>query len=265
MNEVDKFFDELPSEDRKGADVFNDSKEEKPVVKTEDGAEKLEDREARKNRRERRQDAKLEAKDAMIEALNDRVKQLSQSESTKFQSEFKSSGEVPSEWIALYGDSPEAKRAWQMNEVLLNKAKQEAKDEALKEFESRQSASSQAARQAEEFIDQSLEDLEDKYNVDLTSKAPAAAKSRREFLGLVEELSPKDSDGLILAYADFDKTFEIYQNSRKSEKAADTTNRQKELAGRSMNRGGGAAGSEIPEGPINFQTARTAIRKMLNS
>ena len=237
--ELDKFFEGLPSEDKQLADVFNDKpKEEAPVQ----GEEPEDDGEVRKNRRHRRLEEALQKERESNIALAARIETLS--EVQKFTQETTKTGEVPHEWIALYGDTPEARRAWEMEERLISRAKEEAKNEALEEFENRQNKVVQEQKQYESLIDSELESLEDTYNVDLTSNAPSARKARREFLELVQSLSPKDEAGNIADYADFGSTFEVYQKTRQSEKSSETSNKQKELASRSMQKPGGD--SNIP-------------------
>lgn len=268
MNEIDKFFDDLPSQDKLVADVFDEENPEKVPVEgepktPEEGDESEASKEARKNRRERRLEEKLQRSQQMNIELNERVKVLS--ETKQFQTEFKPSNDMPAEWIALYGDTPEAKRAWQMNESLINRAKKEAKDEALQEFESKQNKAVQEQKQFEGLIDSELESLEDDFNVDLTSNAPAARKARREFLEMVQDLSPKDEEGNITSYADFGKTFENYQKIKKTEKVPDpTVNRAKELASRSMSKSSSNSNQDVIDGPITFETARRAINKFIS-
>lgn len=237
-NEVEKFFEGLPSEDKQLADVFNEKPKEETPEKEE---EKVSDFRV-KNRADRRlYDALQRERESNI-ALAAKLETLS--EVQKFTQDTKLSNEVPAEWIALYGDTPEAKKAWQMEERLISRAKEEAKAEALEEFESRQNRVVQEQKQYEQQIDSELEALEDTYNVDLTSNAPSARKARREFLEMVQSLSPKDEAGNIADYADFSSTFEVYQKTRQQDKSSETSGRQKELASRSMQRGGGDEGTQ---------------------
>jgi len=267
MTEIDKFFEGLPGEEKAPADVLDDKPEEgqapaegKP--NPEEGEEGEDNTQARKNRRERRLEQKYNETRDMNIALNERIKVLS--EAKQFQQEFKPSEDVPSEWTALYGDTPEAKKAWQMNQVLINRAKEEAKAEALTEFNNIQQKAIDDQKKFESVIDTELETLEDDFDVDLTSNAPAARKARREFLELVQKLSPKDEEGNIISYADFGSTFEIYQTSKK-DKPSEITNRAKELAARNMGRAPNAnAQQQVPQGPMNFQSARKAINKLIN-
>lgn len=140
--------------------------------------------------------------------------------------------DVPYEWLAMYGDNEDTRKAWKFQEKLLNDYKTQARQEALDAFRSEQERERAETEQAEEFIDNSLEELEESYGIDLTSKAPAARKARTEFLDLVQRLSPKDTDGNITSYVDFNEAFELYQ-SRKQVSSPETSRKQS-LASRSM-------------------------------
>lgn len=248
MSEIDTFFDGLPKQDEKVADVFADP-EKKPVVpeKGEEGKNDGDEAEGRKNRRHRRLEDKLKAKDEMLIALNERVKVLSETQQFQRDHANDSNTEMPAEWVALYGDTPEAKRAWGVQEKLLAKYSENAKTEALQEFEERQQKAIDEQKSYEALIDSELESIEETFNVDLTSDAPAARKARREFLEEVQKMSPKDENGTVLAYADFDSVWESYDQKRKAAIPADNVSRQKELASRSMQKSGSSNAEGLRE------------------
>lgn len=234
MNEVQKFFEDLPKEDKQVQNVFDDPTKTVPVP--EKGEENVEVKpeegrgEPRKNRQHRRLENDLREAREMNIALNERVRVLSEVkdlESGKVQT-----GDMPAEWVALYGDSPEAQKAWNMQERMWANMKNEARVEALEEFEFRQASMAAEEHQFEQVIDSELESLEDVHNIDLTSNAPAARKARGEFLELVQEVSPKDEEGNIIEFADFNTVFDIYRKNA-SQKGPDNS-RQKEIAARSM-------------------------------
>lgn len=233
-NELDDFLSGIPSAD--GSLLEKEEKKpeetvppEKAEVTPEEGESIKETPEVRKNRRERRAEEKMRQKDEMLIALNNRIIELTSKPNTPQST----TSDMPSEWVALMGDSPEAQRAWKLQEQMLQKATERAKEEAVKEFENKQQKALEEQRQSESFIDSQLEAIEDQHDVDLTSNAPAARKARREFLELVQSLSPKDSSGGIIGFADFGSTFELYQKT-KVEKPNETVQKQKEIASKSM-------------------------------
>lgn len=234
MNEIEKFFSELPSENKGAADVFDEKKPTEQVAEVPTTPEE-EGEEPRKNRRHRRLEEQLQRERESNIALAERIKVLSEVEQYNRPTE---NSDIPNEWIALYGDTPEAQKAWKMQERLLQGYTQQAKDEALREFEARQQQVIEEQQQYEALIDSHLENIEDNYNIDLTSDAPKARKARREFLEMVQKLSPKSEDGTITDYADFNSTFEIYQQNLipEKDKSPEIVARQKEISSRSMQR-----------------------------
>lgn len=187
--------------------------------------------EDRKNRRHRRLEEKLNAEREANIALTERVKVLS--EVDKFKRE---SGESGIDLSKIYGsETPEAREATRILQEAFKKTAQEAEQNALARFEAKQAEALKAQKEAEGFITQELEALEDEFNVDLTSNAPAARKARSQVLALVEKMSPKDSDGNIKDYGDFSTAFEVYQERTKRD-----SSRQKGVAARSMVRSGGS-------------------------
>lgn len=233
MNEIDKFFGDLPSEDKSERNIFDEPNGASKVPEEGNVLEKGEgegDGEARKNRRHRRLEEQLRKERESNIALNERVRVLA--EVGTRQTGSGPSTDVPPEWIALYGDTPEAKTAWAMQDRMIKDATDRGKKEAIAEFESRQAEALKQTKEFESFIDNELEDLEDTFDVDLTSDAPAARKARKEFLELVQKVSPKDATGNITNYADFNSTFELYKGSKKEVKPDNS--RQKEIAAKTM-------------------------------
>lgn len=235
QNELDKFFEDLPKGEKKVADVFEDKPAEEAAPKPGDSEES----EGRKNRRHRRLEEQLRAeKDSNI-ALNERIKVLSEVE--KFSKEHE--GEIDPRLARAFGTNDQGKEFSKIITDLLKENTEKAKEEALKEFESREARVETETKGYENFIDSQLENLEDQHDIDLTSNEPAARKARREFLEMVQDLSPKDENGTITGYADFESTFGLYQRVH-SERSSDTVNKQKDMASRSMQRSGqGAQGT----------------------
>lgn len=233
QNEIDKFFNDLPKKDVTDANVFNDKAPAgqaapAPVKDADDEGD------VRKNRRHRRIEAELQRERESNIAMAERIKVLS--EMDKFAKD--TDGLVNPDIAKMFADTPEGKENALRLSQTLRSMKDEAKSEALKEIESRQAQTVREQREYETLIDNELESLEDEHNIDLTSDAPQARKARREFLELVQHLSPKDEDGNVTGYADFGATFEQYQKTSAQVQNIETSNRQKELASRSMQRSG---------------------------
>jgi hypothetical protein len=84
-----------------------------------------------------------------------------------------------------------------------------------------------------------VEEIEDEFDVDLTSKE--SEKARTDFYKLLAKMSPKDRDGNIIGYADHFAVWEEYQERLK--RTPDSTARN--LSARSMTQGSGAAKSDL--------------------
>ncbi len=219
---LDQFDNDFPVQDEK-ADPFAVA-----PAPTADVDEEEELPAELKNRHIHRVERKLrEEREANI-ALAARLSERSELE--RFKEE---SGDNP-DITKIYGtDTPEAREATRLLQGALDKVGQQAEERAVKRFQDIQETQVKAQREAESFIDGALEALEEDHNIDLTSDAPQARKARREFLELVQKASPKDDNGDIKEYADFDAVFDLYASSR--EKA---TTRNKDLASRSMVKSG---------------------------
>lgn len=142
--------------------------------------------------------------------------------------------EIPAEWLMAYGDSDQSVQAWKIQQDLIAQAVERAKAEALNEFQSSIEQEKQAEKQFEEFISESLEDLEDTHGIDLTSDSPAGRRNRAEFLELVRRVSPKDTEGNVVSYADFNEVYSLYETTRRRDD--DVTAQKKSVAGRTMSK-----------------------------
>lgn len=242
-NEIDSFFEGLPSEDKQ---VREDMFTEKPVVPAE-GDNKVvapvapeEGNEPHKNRRHRRLEQQLQQeRDARIraEAEAEAARKYGTNQGAP-------STEVDPRWIRMYGDTPESREAWKLQQDIFNDYKTQAKEEAVNEVRQAQLDAQRQEKEFETLIDSELEGIEDEFGVDVTSDAPAARKARREFLAMVEQASPKDANGTITAYADFGTVWEYYQLKQGSSKDVNSNARNKEIASRSMAPNNGASSSE---------------------
>lgn len=226
-NEVEKFFNSLPSEDKKEAEIFQQPNANTPVTEKKEE----EDTEGRKNRRHRRLEEALQRERDSNIALNERIKVLAEQENYKRESR---EGDVDPRLVRVFGDNDVGKEIARNFSEILSETAEQARSRAIEEIEGRRISEQQEQKEYESLIDSRLESLEDTHNIDLTSDAPKARKARREFLEMVEKLSPKDEEGTITGYADFDATFDQYLKSQDKPDAS----RQKELASISMQRSG---------------------------
>lgn len=161
--------------------------------------------------------------------LSEKLEKLSELE--KFNKDTKGADDAPPiEWTTLYGDDDKAINAWKIQRQREDKLMQQAEERAYGRLRSDLDREKQEEKQWGEYINDQFEDIEDTHKIDLTSNAPSAQKTRKEFLGLVQKLSPKDKDGNIESYADFGQTWEIYQSMQ----SKPDNSQRKSIASRSM-------------------------------
>jgi hypothetical protein len=229
-NEVDKLFSDLPSQDKQEADIFS----EKPNIEA-DIPEKDTEEEGKKNRRHRRLEEQLTRERESNIALSERIKALS--EAQEFTREFIKKDrdeDLDPDLIRVFGESPEGREVARIMEKKMESVISKAEENALRKFQEKLYEEDNEVKQYESLIDSEIESIEDEYNIDLSSGAPTAKKARKEFLDMIVKLSPKDEEGNITNYADFQSTFEVYQSTIQKPDAS----RNKELASRSMQKSG---------------------------
>lgn len=113
-------------------------------------------------------------------------------------------------------------------------------------------------QEVEEMLTNSIEEIEEEFNVDLTSKDPVVKKTRVDFLKYVEKIAPKDANGEILYLPDMVSTFETFQELRKK---ASTNERAKDLASRGTSRSGDV--TNTPSQRITFDNIDELLKQQL--
>lgn len=226
-SEFEQFLGEIKDNQPKGLEALEIAPVEEPKIP------EIADDEPRKNRHHRRLEQQLASeREARIEAET-RAKTILEMNIGK------SSDEVDPLLIQLYGSEERGKEAALLHQKLLETYSQKAREDALREFNANQAQQQDEIKKHESFIDSQFESLEDEYNADFTSNAPAARKARNEMLELLERISPKDDRGNITEYADMDGVYEMWKLKRGQDKEG-VSERQKDLASRSMAKGDNA-------------------------
>lgn len=222
-SEVEKFFDALPGSDQQIGDSLDEKPAEKPVTPQADDDDADQHL---KNRRERRLQDKLDRERESAIALNERVKELAE-----IVEGFKKSSASPLEdkFKQVFGDDERGVLLTKNFAEIMQSVKQEAKLEALQEIESRSSLEKDQEKVYSDQVDQEFEYLEDTYGVDLSSDSQKAVKTRNEFIDFMIDISPKDENGDIVEYADFDAGFKAFSKTQTKPES-----RNKELAARTM-------------------------------
>lgn len=189
--------------------------------------------EDKSNRRERRLQAKLTAERESSIALAARLEALT--EAQKFSRDITPSS-YEEKASRIYGNAtPENAAATELLLASLKEAKEEAKKEAVEAWRHEQANERAELQKEEKTLDSMIEDIEDETGLTIDSQ------TQKAFFSLLERLSPKDTDGNVIAYADHHAVWEDLQ-SRK-EKVQNT--RAKDLASRSMVRTGSSPSTTV--------------------
>ncbi len=106
-------------------------------------------------------------------------------------------------------------------------------------------AEAREEREAKEMLETGFENIEEEFDVDLTSSDPASRKARGEFIEFVKRVAPKNEFGEIKEFPDFIETYSLFQELKA--KPSSTNNRAKELASRSLARSSDASQVKMPE------------------
>lgn len=236
---MEQFLGDIPVADQvKADDLFERPlvEETEPVVEAEpEKAAVAADDEPRKNRFHRRLEVKLQAEREANIALNERLKVLS--ETQRFAQD---TGSVDEKLINLYGDDEKGRAAAKLTQQLLNETKAQAREEALEAVRAEREKEAQEVASSQQELDTMLEDIEDEFNVDITSDTPEAKKARTGFYATLEKISPKNDKGEVTAYADPIATWEMYQ-----QRLQPKNNRAKELSSRSMVQSGASTETKL--------------------
>lgn len=133
--------------------------------------------------------------------------------------------DVPDEWLQMWGDKPETRAAWALQERINERNREQIRQEMLEEIRNARAQEAEEARSVEEGREEALELVEENFSVDMTSNTPAARKARQLYLKALEDVADDDGN------ADPEIAYELYQARR----SRDTDNsKQKDLASRTV-------------------------------
>ena len=107
-------------------------------------------------------------------------------------------------------------------------------------MKAQEEAKTQADTKAQEELETYFEEIEEEYNVDLSSNSAASKALRSQFIEYVRKIAPKDENGEVAAFPDLVASFEEFQEKNKR-----PASRAKELASRGMTRSGDASGQTV--------------------
>lgn len=149
---------------------------------------------------------------------------------------------LPSSFVKLVGnDTEEKKQVLKDLSSYFGGLKGEAKQEFLNELREREQQSIAEDNAALDELNTGFEEIEETYNVDLSSGSAAAQRNRAAFVDYLKKVSHKNEDGEVDQFADIPAAFEEFQ-SRQTK----SPNRAKSLASRSI--GSTQSVSDTPQG-----------------
>lgn len=243
MSEQEQFLEDLEPKDKKENklhDLFesplqSESGDGKNVVQPEKGDEEEDpaNPKSRDNREARRAKKALQderqASALVARNLADATERLERITGAQ-----KAAGESNVDYLKsierIFGtDSPEAVAATELLRQAFQGVEESAYKRSLETIRAEQREAQEAVSREESNLDSMVEEIEDEYDVDLSSSK--GAELRKAFFKRLERLSPKDADGNILHFADHRAVWEDLQTQ--IQKRTDN-NRAKDLSARSM-------------------------------
>lgn len=152
---------------------------------------------------------------------------------------------LPASFIKLVGnDTDEKVQVLKDLSNYFGTLKGEARQEFLDEMKQQQQQQTDADTKAQDELDTYFEEIEETYNVDLSSNSATAKKMRSDFVEYVRKIAPKNDEGEVTGFPDLVASFEEFQDKGKR---APSNNRAKELASRGMARSTDAS-TAVPTG-----------------
>lgn len=154
-------------------------------------------------------------------------------------------------------DTPEKIQAVKDFKKILGSLEEKGAQRALSQLAEQEALERQEEAQASEEIEQGFENIEETFNVDLSSNAPQARKTRNDFIDFVKRVAPKDEDGNVVALPDLVETFDTFQALQ----TKPTNTRAKEIANRSMTRSANTPAADQPK-DISWRTVDKIFGKL---
>ena len=203
----------------------------------------------KKNRYTRRREAEAQRlRDENLQ-LNERVKVLS--ELGRFKEEV--GDDDPLKKVdAIFGtDTPEKLAATNLLKEAISGMSAKAKAEALQEIDSRGEKESEAQKEADDDVDEFLDTAEDE-GLDINDD-----NTRKGLITLMERMSSKYNDGNVKEFADPEAVIETYKELQKRQGSS----KAKDLASRSMTRGGESQPSQLEQSAVERFMAEHGLNR----
>lgn len=224
-NEVDSFLEDL--KDEPDQDPFQPTTED-PLALEE---VKKEDQEIDEKPLPFNKDPKVQK--FIEKEISKRLATVKPTETEKFAEEVGTDDEAIDVLTRIIGnDTPEKKAAIKDFHKVLSGLEERGAQKAIAQLERQAEQERQQDVDAENELTQGFETVEEEFGVDLTSNSPTAKKTRGEFINFITRVAPKDEEGQVIEFPDFEETFKLFQETRQNSNSS----RAKQLSSRSMTR-----------------------------
>ncbi len=131
-------------------------------------------------------------------------------------------------------DTPEKQQGVRDLRKVLGNMEEKAAQAAVSRLDAQEQEQLEQERAVQAQLDDSFEEIEETFNVDLSSNTAQARKNRSEFVDYVRKIAPKDENGEVSSFPDLPAAWEEFQE--RSKRAAPTNSQAKALASRGVAR-----------------------------
>lgn len=187
--------------------------------------------------------------------IKDRLADFQPSATETFQKETQEQSDEISEVLTriIGNDTPEKLLAIKDFKKVLSGLEEKGAQKALAQLQERAHEEQQAEREAQNELAEGFENIENTFNVDLTSEK--SKEERSKFVDFIKAIAPKDSEGQVTEFPDLTESYRLFKQTNKPE----SNNRAKELASRGMQRSGEASTA------TNTDKSWSSVEKFFNS
>ncbi len=189
--------------------------------------------------------------------IEKRLNNVRPSETERFSKETEdSSDEITDVLTRIIGnDTPERLSAIKDFKKVLLEREERGAQKALEQIQLREQEERQAEEDAQEELTKGFEEVEENFNVDLTSNTAQAKKERIEFVDFITRVAPKDENGDVTQFPDLIETYTLFKETKK----APTPSRAKELAARGLSRS-----TDASNAPVTGDRSWNAVDKLFS-
>ena len=228
-NEIDAFLGDLGTGEQ---DIFSNDPQDIPEFGTSEKPEVTEE-ETREKTEPFHKNPKIKR---FIEKEISKALETKGTETERFSRESgqDASDDLTSVLVRIIGNDTQEKvsAVSDLKKALESKARKEAQEY----ISVRESEAKKAQEEAETALDEAFDAIEETHGVDLSSNTPTARKTRAEFLSFVQRIAPKDGNGNITEYPDFNEVYDVFKGMNRGNQSQATNSRAKEIASRGMAR-----------------------------